>query len=389
MNSQVEPAIKTMEAALADLPEVEGDPEAVALTSQLARAYIFHGDAQPALEHSERALAAAAALDLVPVIADTLITKGWALEASGRTREGIAMTQGALAMAEQEGLPAVEVRARNNLGAFLTESDPQRALAVIRPGLEMARKLGQADWLNSLGGPAVLAALETGDWDWALGLISELRRADLPMSNRLELDFAHALLAAYRGEAQTARAVLEEARPLVAASTSPQDHFGFEITSAWVALIQGAAEAAYDCGRRALEPAQLMAYAAGVLYPVLGRAALWLRDEAKVSEALEGLEETRTHLARSEAARETLRAGLAALKELPEAQERYREAARHWRELELPLELGLCQMDCAFLLGPDDSQAAAAAQEAKEIFTRLQATPLLDRLEGFARAAVL
>jgi class 3 adenylate cyclase/tetratricopeptide (TPR) repeat protein len=390
MDSKVEPAIATLEASLADLPGIEGDPEAVALTSQLARAYIFHGDAKPALEYAERALSAAAALDLVPVIADTMVTKGWALEASGRVREGVAVTQGALAMAEEEDLAGVEQRARNNLGTFLSDVDPQRALAVVRPGLDTARKLGQADWLSKLGGVAVFLAIDTGHWDWALNLITELRRTDLPMMNRLTLDFARAILAAFRDEAETAHALLEEARPLVEASTSPQDHFGHAITSAWVALIEGDAESAHEHGLRALEAGVLMGYTPAT-YAVLGRAALWLGDEERLAAALRGMEEIPTRFARSEASRVTLAAGLAALRgEGPQARERFAEAARRWRDLDLPVDLGLCQTQYALLLGPDDPQAAAAAQEAREIFARLDSPPLLRRLEaGLDRAVAL
>jgi hypothetical protein len=81
--------------------------------------------------------------------------------------------------------------------------------------------------------------------------------------------------------------------------------------------------------------------------------------------------------------RQTLRAGLQALLGQREASSAvYRDALRHWRELDVPFMLGLCLLDFATLVGPREPEARAAADEARAIFTRLGSPPLLARLEA-------
>ena len=60
----------------------------------------------------------------------------------------------------------------------------------------------------------------------------------------------------------------------------------------------------------------------------------------------------------------------------------YREATRVYRDLDLPLHLGLCLMDLGTLLDPALPEVSAAAAEARVIFERLGSPPLLARLEA-------
>jgi len=81
--------------------------------------------------------------------------------------------------------------------------------------------------------------------------------------------------------------------------------------------------------------------------------------------------------------RQTLHAGLLALEgRADEAAQGYVAAARRWRELETWFELALSQFDFAAMIGTNDPDAKAAAEEAREIFTRLGAKPMLQRLEN-------
>ena len=52
-----------------------------------------------------------------------------------------------------------------------------------------------------------------------------------------------------------------------------------------------------------------------------------------------------------------------------------------WRELGLAWEEALCGLDMAILLDPADPAVRAAAETAREILTRLGATPFLEQLE--------
>lgn len=85
----------------------------------------------------------------------------------------------------------------------------------------------------------------------------------------------------------------------------------------------------------------------------------------------------------------TLRAGSAARRGTIEAAtDGYRDAAQAWRRLDLPLQLGLCQLEAAWLLPPGSDLAESARDEARTVLTGLGAVELLDRLEhGLSRPA--
>jgi hypothetical protein len=118
------------------------------------------------------------------------------------------------------------------------------------------------------------------------------------------------------------------------------------------------------------------------------RAALWLRDASRARPALEALESTAERGRYVATLRLGLRAGLQALEgDRDGAVGSYREALRAFRDMDVPLYHGLTAMECAILIGPDDPEAAAAADEARSIFARLGIPPLLRRLdEGLARS---
>jgi hypothetical protein len=59
----------------------------------------------------------------------------------------------------------------------------------------------------------------------------------------------------------------------------------------------------------------------------------------------------------------------------------YLDAARAWRELEVPFGLALSQLDFATLVGEKSPDARPAAEEARAIFERLDAKPFLARLD--------
>ena len=77
--SRSDRALALLEPAAAEFADLVGDPGAVALDSQLARALIVGEQPQRAVEVADRALAAAERGDLVAIVADTLVTRGSAL----------------------------------------------------------------------------------------------------------------------------------------------------------------------------------------------------------------------------------------------------------------------------------------------------------------------
>jgi len=105
-------------------------------------------------------------------------------------------------------------------------------------------------------------------------------------------------------------------------------------------------------------------------------------DLARMADALSTVDAMQVHGGWVDTMRQTLHAGLLALEgRTDEAATGYLAAARRWRELEVWFELALSQYDFAATIGTKHPDARAAAEEARQIFTRLGAKPMLQRLE--------
>ena len=119
-------------------------PNVVALNGQLARAAYYVEDFERAQAIAERVLAAAERLDLLPIIADTLVTRGMGHALSGRAYEGAGALEAALQAGRGSRVSsATIIRARINLGGRSGGEIPRVALAASQPGLELARRFGR------------------------------------------------------------------------------------------------------------------------------------------------------------------------------------------------------------------------------------------------------
>ncbi len=382
------PAIATLEEAHRELQGTEADPAYAALIGQLARAYMLHGERGKAVDWAETTLAAAGPLNLLPVIVDALITKGSALgDAAQRHQEGLAEVMGALAMAQAHGLASLELRARNNIAAWHIVDDHRVRLATVRAGLELARKLGQREWMISLGSHGMDAAFLVGEWDWALALFAELDQEDVPLG-RPQLVMQAAVIKAYRGNITGESSRMAKMESMIGSWTNPQWAALLPVTQSLIALVAGDLEASYQHAMRSITTAR-----GDLIGRVLGnaaaaRAALLLRDRERAGEALRTLDSIPLSGAWLDATRQELHAGLLALDgRVDDALPAYSQAARRFREMDLPFCLGMCQLELAMLIGPDHAGARAAAEEAKEIFTRLGSPPMLQRLDSLLQEA--
>ena len=353
------------------------------ITAEMARSYMLHNEPRRAIEWAEKALRAAGPLDLLAVIADALITRGTALEeVDGRSREGQAELWGALALARAHGLTASEFRARNNLSTLYAVDDNRVALAVARDGLDLMRKLGERQWAIGLAVKCATAALETGDWDWALEVIAEFDQNDVQPYGRVNLTVGRAIINGWRGNWEADAADLAAAEPLMAGWTDPQWQALTTYVGLHRVLAAGDFEKAYDAAMRGLEVAPGDVVVTTYNGAFAARAALWMKDRARMADALSKVDAVQVRGGWVDTMRQTLHAGLLALEgRTDEAVEGYVAAARRWRELEVWFELALSQFDFAATIGTKQADANAAADEARQIFTRLGATPMLARLE--------
>ncbi|MGZ8481907.1 MAG: AAA family ATPase, partial [Candidatus Limnocylindria bacterium] len=164
------PALAELERAMRTVRGWERDPSGVELAAQLARARLLVGEDAEALVWADRALAAAGRLELPAILMDVLVTRGTARLSSGDP-EGLADLRDAIARAQEAGALNTELRARNNLAWSLLGDDPREAMRTAREGFDLATAMGMGEAAIPLADIACTAAVETGDWGWALATI--------------------------------------------------------------------------------------------------------------------------------------------------------------------------------------------------------------------------
>ena len=371
---------------LADDPSLRDDPWLAELHAGMARSYLLAGHIREAVDWSDRALADAERLDLQPVVAGALATKGAAFLEEGRTTEGIGLLQASLAMAERHGLVVPALRARNSLAVGLLADDPRAALDTAAVGLEIARRFGFRDLAIRLASSWAEAALDVGDWDGILDLVAELHRADLPVTDRVDFESTAALVRAWRGD------------PAADETFQALDELGAEIEPdlAVASLRCRQAAAALALGR----PVEALAHAesatarfrpsgfrTALLWGAVpaARAALWAGDDERVAAAIAEVERSGLRGRYITAILTTLRAGIDARRGAVDAAvERYAAAAGLWRALDVPLQLALCDLEAARYLPAGSAEAQVAHAEARATLEGLGAIALIERLESGA-----
>jgi class 3 adenylate cyclase/tetratricopeptide (TPR) repeat protein len=364
-----------LQAALADLGEGE-EPARAQLYAKIAENHWVVGSSELALEWAERALTLAERLDLPELFAEALGTRANALFSLGRRREATMVNEGILAFAEETGSHRARAEALMSLGISLIEDDPQAGLRAEFDSAEAAKKAGSRPIEAIALANAAEAAVDLGRWveaDAALAALGEMGLSGFIADG---VALSAAILAAFRGDWANADARLEET-----ASAETADFLASRTwylrTRSLVSLLRGDLEGAYEHGMSAVR-----ADPAGMNTPNAvwdaARAALWLRDAAKVRETLEATAPLRGRWAA--AVKTTLRAGLTALEgRSEEASSGYQEALNAWSSMGVPIDYAFTAIDAMTLL-PGDPVAIEAADRAREILTELGAKPLLERL---------
>ncbi len=366
-------------AVLAEARSTDGlepDRALASLDAELARALFMNDQPEASIEVGDRALRFAERLDLVDIVADTLVTKGTVLTELGRWHEGLSLIEGGLRLAEENGLVWTEVRALTNASSGLVARDPRRAVELAGRGIATARRMGLRTAFSSLFVNAGSAARRTGDWDWAIGELETVDHRQLEPADRAAVLLPVMLLKAARGATVTEELARLEADlatipDLQAASVAGLAR-GFVLS---ISARYG--EAADEC---------FAAKASGVLtswlLPLAGRYAVLARDPGRAREAVLELQALGVSGPALAADVETILAGCAALEGARlEAIAGYRRAMTAWRDLGLAWDEALCAIDMATLLDPADPDVANAAALARATFVRLGAAPFLEQLD--------
>lgn len=370
-------AIAELTAALPRLADLEQDAAIVGVWAALARAYMLHADVILAVEWADRALPLAERLDMVPEIADLLNTRATALGFGGRVREGVAGLRGVLELGTAYGLSYAATRARINLSSILSLDDPATGLQIALAGFEDVKRSGDRAQMVVMGVNTVSNAIRVGEWDLARDVLNDLLAADLAPPDQYLAEAIVTILDAMQG--RPFATTLERAEAFASTTDEPTVLSQIGGVRAWLALVDGRFAEAHDAAwaSTGVNPAN-----ATEDMPVAGRAALWVGEVDQARQTADHLRKLGWHGRAINATLRTIDAGVAALAgQGEEAAASFREAIRQWRDIGTSFDLALCELDFVRLVGGENPDAKAAADEARSIFTRLGATPFLRRLD--------
>jgi class 3 adenylate cyclase/tetratricopeptide (TPR) repeat protein len=375
---QVERALPVLEAAIAEFADLAADPGVVALKAQLARGFMLHDENRRSLEVVDGVLEAAEHADLTAILADALVTRGSALNAVGRLREGLGVIEIGERLAAAAGLTGTVLRAINNQIASLGDVDPRRHLEAAREGQALARRIGDRPMSIQFGGALGYGLWGAGDWDGAVQLWRDNLADEPEPADRLLSLHGVAITHAARGE--PVADALDEIARVAADVTDPQVLWTTVDGPAFAAFAAGRLE---EAGRLWREGAGRFTFTAPAWLRGAAQTALERRDAGALRGDLEALDAFGFHAPVAELQRSELVAGLAALDgRTGEATRSYLEVVRGLREIGLPLEAAFATIRMTTVLDQRSHELRQAVDEAAELLRRLRAVPFLERLEA-------
>jgi class 3 adenylate cyclase/predicted ATPase len=375
---ETEAAIEVCMSALAEHPVDQAvvDEAQARLLAGLAHAYQRHAEYERAASAADRAMAAAERLDIQPIVAQAMVTKGTVMASLGRPRESAALLEAGVRLAKETGQIPLELRARNNLAAALSDDDLVKAWQILQEGRELAEKVGDQQmtaWMRMVSG--IYAHHRGEGWDEALLGIDEQLDRGTEAADRIRMTVLALSLRAERGEV-TPQAIDELTKGMAQMSEAgviAGNHFLRAMSS----MARGEFEVAFDEATTALAVDPQIGWVASHL---AGLAALWLRDVDRARAAAERLHSVARTGRAGQTTRISLRAVMATLEgRRAEAVSAFRDAARGLRDVGSNWHAGQIGLAFALAVGPSNPEARAAGEEARDLFARLGARPWLER----------
>jgi tetratricopeptide (TPR) repeat protein len=390
MDDRLEEAVEVSRRAVAGLADRSAE-KAEALAA-LSWSLAFHGDSAEALEAADAALAIAEPLEESQTVTQAFNTIAFVREEQGRFEEAIALYQRAVELALEHDVTDQALRSYNNLANVPLQRDRfAEAVAIGEPGLALAKAGGNRRWEQTLSVLIATANVAMGRWDE----LPELTGAG-PLAGRRILLLSYlpvlARVQAARGDTEGLQRILTLAGELEG-SSNVEYAAGPTVAEAIALRALGRdSEALLAALPIATGPPEIVNELRREAFVEAGLAALALGDEPAVRRLIEFVAELspvlRSPLLRAGAARF---AGLLAGRrgDTTAADEHLDAATRELREIDTPFVLAQVVLEHAELLHADgrDDEAAPLLAEATEIFTRLRATPYLERAQTLQRQA--
>jgi tetratricopeptide (TPR) repeat protein len=364
-----------------DLTDVDG-PEAATLLAELSRAYMLANEFDRSLASADRSLKIAERLDLVDVIADTLVTKGTVLSRE-HFHEGAALLAGAIHLAESRELTWVLSRGYNNVRSYLEANDPVAAMELMQRGIDLGRRVGRmGDVIIFTAGLAWLR-YGAGEPAGALELVKDLDDESATPMLGLALAFVTSAAGALLGREDTFNKGEAAVRRLLPSITNPDFRAGADANEAWIRLIRGSPDEAEPFARRLLQSGTEPFWGPDIL----GHVGVRARRLDIAREALALLEAAPRQGRLGTAHLVGLQAVTAALEGRLEAGTRLQlQAIRAFEELDQGLVAAEQQLEWALVRAgaPDGATAARAAREA---FKPMGARPYVEQVDALLASA--
>jgi class 3 adenylate cyclase/tetratricopeptide (TPR) repeat protein len=381
--SRVSDAIELAEQFLAKLGDAANERARADVAATLASLQSSTGASDQALAWAETACVLAERIDDAELLGRAIGAKSAAMFRLGRHREAVMLARGRMALAENAGSLVERSVATLYTSIFVLDDDPHEAIKLQLEAAELARRAGvrSLETVNLIN--AAEGAIMLGHWDDARSALTALSQRDLAPARQTQFALCDAVFAALTGRTAHALEQLESTvgEAMTEDRTARSNNY---LARSQVHLAIGELETAYQDAATALE-----AEASGINSPnalaVEMHAALWLGDAARARTALAAMQAFRGRW--MAATRLTGEAGIASLEGRYEAAAAaYARALEAWRELDSPLDLAMCGLDRASVRGAE-VPAGDEDDEAREIFTRIGAVPLLARLDRAVEAA--
>jgi class 3 adenylate cyclase/tetratricopeptide (TPR) repeat protein len=377
----VDEAIARLERALAVIGGDVPDEDLALLLARLGAGYFFTGDVDRATEQIERALDMAESLGAPEPLTRALGLKAYLASVRGRPREALAFRKEALAVAvENDLLDAAGIQYSNLSDQSFRRDRYEEALAYLRQGLDLARRIGHRPGEWSLLSEMTYPLYMTGRWDEALATMAGPTDEQLS-SGALMLSLMSSVLEIHihRGDLELARRLFSQYERH-GATVDVQERSMRAAATAALRRAEGELREALNAGEAAVRAAQTLSHDHQAVKQGLVEAveAAFALGEPQAADDLLALVDAVPRGVRSPYLDAQVRrfrarstgdeAGLA-------------RAAASFRELGVQLWLAVTLLERAELTEDETS-----LREAREIFEGLGATPWLERAAGAREA---
>jgi class 3 adenylate cyclase/tetratricopeptide (TPR) repeat protein len=389
---RLDQALERMERAFEVLSGDEPDEDLAILAAELGRLHFFKGEIELAALRIDTAIEVAESLWLPEVLSQALNTQGLIASWGGRSEQSVALLKHALEIALEHDLAAAALRAYNNLGDRLDRRDRyEEAIDLHRQGVALAHKVGDRQQGWRLLGELSWCLTRVGRWAEALDAAAEIPDEHLVWG--LSAGNALAEIAAARGDAANGRRVLA-LMSSVEDSADLQERSAYGALSATVLRAEERYDEALAASEKTLDVLALLPSGISVDMKIaFGEAlesALALGRLEKVEELLERIDAfppgKRPPFLRAQSARFHARLG-AARGANGAVEQGFKTAEAIFREHGLTFNLAVTELEHGeWLTGQgraDDAEPLLT--EAREIFERLEAAPLLERADATLR----